>query len=475
MASGAKITDMPLDVYEHLFEVVRLNDVDTRKRTLFAASRVCKAWADLTRHARFHALYLVVRLPGEQSIVRYFLDEFIREPFFAEVRHKQLVKSLTLRWGKEESTSEIDLGGALQRYLPLFPGVRALDLRGRLWQRAPHPPVRRFQLRALKIAGRVSRDGSNTFAFSDLLALFPELEELKLADNSGWRSAAFTPSTGSAHQEIGDEAEDVEKEYLSADEELRVDNIYRGGATEPKGILSIILELSDAPESLAELLSRGNTVKHLELTKMYHVEASSMAILDVCAATLEEVHLRLWYRRYQEDLPLRVPNADLAPLLALRRLTVVVTIKGWLPNDEEEGGLLPEEPWASLAAMLKALHRRTNGAHKLEYIELLLEPRSSGLPREPDPPVPRARPTFMGHLPFTRCADLQLCSLVDASIVDHARATFTGRVPRTSYFVCEAHSCLNDLIVEAFPMLNKKGRLSLKDGACKCGIDGRAG
>ncbi|EKM48698.1 uncharacterized protein PHACADRAFT_202507, partial [Phanerochaete carnosa HHB-10118-sp] len=193
MASSKALVSLPFDVYDHIFDIVRHNDandctfdlvhcrdVKTHKNSLFAASRVCKEWADMTLRARFHTLSLVIKLPGEQSTANRFLQDFVQEPIFT---HRQYAKKLTLRWGCGKN-SRIDFANVLPRYLPMFPGLLVLELRGVLYKRPEQPIIQQFRLQSLTIDGEWYRwrrhEEYDPRALCDLLVLFPELKELEL-------------------------------------------------------------------------------------------------------------------------------------------------------------------------------------------------------------------------------------------------------------------------------------------------------
>ena len=103
--------------------------------------------------ARYHSMSLVVKLPGETSIVNFFLQDFVQEPIFKEVQKRQCVKQLTLRWSRNGSSPEIDYESILPQYLPQFPGLIFLQLRGIIHKRPTQRIAQRFgNIRSLHIA-----------------------------------------------------------------------------------------------------------------------------------------------------------------------------------------------------------------------------------------------------------------------------------------------------------------------------------
>ena len=194
------LADLPFDILDVIFDFVRQDDIDTRKRTLFAASQVSKEWADMSMRARFHTLSLVVKLEGETSIVNFFLQDFVQEPIFEELKKRQCVKKLTLRWSREGSKSEIDFETILPHHLPLFPGLLSLELRGVLYKRPTARLTQRFNLQSLTIDGHLYHYHSQWYhdqrALCDLLCLFPSLKELKLTDVYSWAHEHHPPAQG---------------------------------------------------------------------------------------------------------------------------------------------------------------------------------------------------------------------------------------------------------------------------------------
>ena len=53
---------LPAELQLMIFDIVRVDDIPRRKRTLFAASLVSRAWAAMTFAARYHTLSLFVQL-----------------------------------------------------------------------------------------------------------------------------------------------------------------------------------------------------------------------------------------------------------------------------------------------------------------------------------------------------------------------------------------------------------------------------
>ena len=273
MASTKSLADLPFDIFDAIFNFVHQDDIDTRKRTLFAASQVSKEWADISMRTRFHTLSLVVKLEGETSIVNFFLQDFVQEPIFEELKKRQCVKKLALRWSREGSKSEIDFKTILPHYLPLFPGLLSLELRGVLYKRPTMRQMQRFNLQSLTIDGHLYHYHSQRYhdqrALCDLLCLFPSLKELKLTDMYTWAHDYFTePDTG-----------------------IRWDDAL-------PHIQSVIFDQSTPAPALVQLFKTAG-VKYLNVSgiRFSRHKGGHLLVANACAATLQHLNYELFCAR----------------------------------------------------------------------------------------------------------------------------------------------------------------------------------
>ncbi|GJE89847.1 hypothetical protein PsYK624_059570 [Phanerochaete sordida] len=435
MASAKLLQDVPFDVYDYIFDTVRLNDVDTRKRALFAASQTCKAWAAMTLRARFHTLSLIVKLPGEESIVNFFLQDFAQEPVFAKLVQDSCVKSLTLRWSRAEAWSEVDFGTILPEYLPLFPGLRALRLRGVLYKRPDQPITQRFSLRSLAIDGHLynyhSHKSHNPRALCDLLCLFPTLQVLTLHELRDWARRGLQ------------------------------DDIYDGGPLPT--IRSVVVQKSTCPPVLFRFL-QSTDIRAADVSDNYTGE---FQIVEACAATVEHVRGKLSYQLFVDSLHEPVSNIDLSPLIALRRLMLRVVFPAEPEPEEDEMDL--GSLWRTLAEVLAAARRRSTGAPALD-IELELELDEYPVDRTAIGPgaISKTRRALTCNLPFVKYAEEELGKLIDGGIVGSVTVLMIAHGLRRS--AREPHSCLNHLLRDAFPTVHKKGCLHLSHDLCTCDI-----
>ena len=273
MASTKSLAHLPFDIHDTIFDFVRQDDIDTRKRTLFAASGVSKEWADMSMRARFHTLSLVVKLEGETSIIKFFLQDFVQEPIFEELKKCQCVKKLTLRWSREGSKSEIDFETILPHHLPLFPGLLSLELRGVLYKRPTARLTQRFNMQSLTINGHLYHYHSQWYhdqrALCDLLCLFPSLKGLKLTDMYTWAHDYFTePDAG-----------------------IRWDDAL-------PHIQSVVFDQSTPAPALVQLFKTAG-VKYLDVSGIRfsrHTE-EHLLVANACAATLQHLNYELFCAR----------------------------------------------------------------------------------------------------------------------------------------------------------------------------------
>ncbi|GJE89846.1 hypothetical protein PsYK624_059560 [Phanerochaete sordida] len=496
MASPKKLQDLPFDVYDYIFDVVRRDDVDTHKRTLFAASQTCKAWAAMTLRARFHTLFLIVKLPGEESIVNFFLQDFAQEPVFARLMQDGCVKSLTLRWSSADTWSEVDFGIILPEYLPLFPGLLALRLRGVLYKRPYQPIAQRFGgVRSLTVDGHSYNYHSwrrhDPRALCDLLCLFPTLQELTLNDVNDW-ARPYPPTFPADHPVMqGPQAQNTDVQMVlnfhgglqralqlfllptqgwgngafnvggggadGSDEEER-DGTYDGAPEDLPMIRSVVMEQSDCPPVLASLLQRAD-VKTVSVTDRYDL---NLRMVRACAATVEHVRYTLSYQRViAMSQPLSV---DLSLLHALRSLTLIITFFAG-----REHGIDVEAPWRNVATVLHAVRRRPRDAPMLDIgLELEL-PGSLSVARcqhlDENDIVAICR-KFVSDLPLTKAIDKDLGQLIDDGKAAMVRVSLA--VPACRGCAQKPRTSVNSFLVDAFPVLHRKGHLHLTGGSCTC-------
>lgn len=115
---------------------------------------------------------------------RCFLQDFLRSSLFPAVQH--CIQRLTLRWGIADMDPII--GEGLPQYLPLFPALRSLKLRGLLGKHIPAPLRQQpLTLDSLCIEGWVCHSRPHDpRVLCDLLRCFDSIGELQLEDICKW-------------------------------------------------------------------------------------------------------------------------------------------------------------------------------------------------------------------------------------------------------------------------------------------------
>lgn len=162
-------------------------------------------------------------------------------------------------------------------------------------------------------------------------------------------------------------------------------------------------------------------------------------------------------------------NLDFASMPKLRRITLAIELQGGL--DRELRYFSYNAPWTLPAKTVAVLHKRPVNAPVLGYIELQLDLYPYSLMHEGEAQMDEARCMFAQHrpCPIIEHAGVELGPLVDDGLLESVRVWTTVLAPSLTF---QAHSCLNDCIVDVFPALYAKRHLCLGEGYCRCDCPG---
>ncbi|GJE89935.1 F-box protein [Phanerochaete sordida] len=350
------VTDrFPVEVFDAVFDFVRLEDerAHNDKRSLFACSRVSRAWHSLTLRHRFHSVSLFARTgnPHEQRVRKNcFLQDFLESALFPTVQCH--IQKLTLRWG----IADLDpyIGADLPGFLASFPALRALKLRGLLGRAlpapssAPAPPPRpRRALDTLALEGWVCHGRAHDpRAFLGLLRAFSALGELHLEDLAQWAPA--------------DDCDPAGEDYPA--------------------VSALVLRDSACPHPVCGVLeaaeAHARPLRRLDVRALGGGDARGEGLLVSFARSIEDLKCTV-AAGPDAAAAATLPPYDFAPLAHLRTLTVAAEVPltrvraRSLAGADADADADKGAPWARLAGALRTLHARARGAPlKLLHVQL---------------------------------------------------------------------------------------------------------
>ncbi|GJE89943.1 hypothetical protein PsYK624_060570 [Phanerochaete sordida] len=338
----------PVEVFDAVFDFVRIEDerAHNNKQSLFACSRVSRAWHSITLRHRFHSVSLFARTgnPHEQRVrMNCFLQDFLQSVLFPTVQ--RYIQKLTLRW----SVADLDpyIGADLPGFLPSFPALRALKLRGLLGRPIPLPPPRPLcRLDSLALEGWVCHGRAHDpRAFLGLLRCFSAIGELHLEDLAQWLPADGLDLTG---------------EYPA--------------------VSSLVLCDSACPHPICDMLeaaeAHARPLRRLDVRALGGTDArGGEGLLVSFARSIEDLKCTV-AAGGEAAASVTLPPFDFAPLAHLRTLTVAAEVPlSRVRARSLAGGANADKgaPWARLTGALETLHARPREA-PLKLLRVQLAP-----------------------------------------------------------------------------------------------------
>ena len=129
MSQRLDVDDVPEDVMYHIFNIFLL------KKAILNCSLVSKKWRSIAFTHTFRSLSLLVRsekYPDTSGMqISRYVQDLLQDPFFS-VQH--IVQHLTLKWGCQSGN---DIEFDFVDFMPSFPALSSLTLKGTLYTRLP--------------------------------------------------------------------------------------------------------------------------------------------------------------------------------------------------------------------------------------------------------------------------------------------------------------------------------------------------
>ncbi|EKM58575.1 uncharacterized protein PHACADRAFT_253023 [Phanerochaete carnosa HHB-10118-sp] len=424
----------PVEVFDVVFDFVRIEDERGRtdKRTLFSCSRVSKAWHSLTLRHRFHSVSLFARTgnPYEQRIRKNcFLQDFVRSPLFPTVQ--SYIQRLTLRWG----IADLDpyIGADLPGYLPLFPALRSLKLRGLLGRRIPAPPLQHPPvLDSLCIEGWVCHARSHDpRVLFDVLSCFDSIGELQLEDLCQW---------------------------------LPADGLELGENEHPR-VSSLVLRDSTCQHPVCDILESAiaheKPLRRLDLRALSSTDArGGVDLLESFSRTIEDFQCAISSTgdtvSSQADAS---PPFDFSQLPLLRTLTVAVALPLSRTRARSVGGgedLDKAAPWDRAIASLDTLRARARPSGALKLLRLQLAPARALADKAQT--AASVLEALRRHDASVRALERALLALVEARCVQLVQIGVYTAPPASGLRGACQHRC-DEFVLGLFPKLRQAGVL----------------
>jgi len=428
------ITDyLPVEVFDVMFNFMRVDDErgHTDKSTLFSCSHVSKLWHSLTLRHRFHAVSLFARTgnPYEQQTRKNcFLQDFVQSPLFPTVQ--RYIQRLTVRWG----IADLDpyIGADLPHYLPFFPALHSLKLRGLLGQRIPalqrqNPLV----LDSLTIEGWVCHARPHDpMVLCDLLRCFDLIGELQLEDICRWLSLSNL--------------------ILTPDELPRVSSLVLRDSTCQHPVCDI----------LESVIAHERPLRRLDVRALSGADAGGgIDLVESFARTIEDFKCTI--SSANEIVSFQVdtyPTFDFSQLPLLRTLTIAIEVPLSRARARSyAGGEEPyrSSPWRRVISSLNTIRSRPRSS-PLKLLSLQLAPT-----RQLTDKVQTAEATMESlrrNNASVRILEAALLELIEERCVQLVQVGVYTAPPASGLRGACQHSC-DDFVLTLFPRLRQAGVL----------------